>query len=112
MAQELGYKTVFWSLAYVDWNNDSQPTREEAFAKLIPRIHNGAVILLHSTSKTNAAILDELLTKWEDMGYRIRQSGCVICLSHAHNGASGIPWNERQTPPKKFRGGTHYELQQ
>ena len=54
----------------VDWNNDSQPTREEAFAKLIPRIHNGAVILLHSTSKTNAAILDELLTKWEDMGYR------------------------------------------
>ena len=70
MAQELGYKTVFWSLAYVDWNNDSQPTREEAFAKLLPRIHNGAVVLLHSTSKTNAAILDELLTKWEEMGYR------------------------------------------
>ena len=58
------------SLAYVDWNNDRQPNREEAFAKLIPRIHNGAVILLHSTSKTNAAILDELLTKWEDVGYR------------------------------------------
>ncbi|MFR8334477.1 MAG: hypothetical protein ACLU9S_20725 [Oscillospiraceae bacterium] len=70
MAQELGYKTVFWSLAYVDWNNDSQPTREEAFSKLIPRIHNGAVVLLHSTSKTNAAILDELPTKWEEMGYR------------------------------------------
>ena len=70
MAQELGYKTVFWSLAYVDWNNDSQPTREEAFAKLLPRIHNGAVVLLHSTSKTNAAILDELLTRWEEMGYR------------------------------------------
>ena len=69
MAQELGYKTVFWSLAYVDWNNDSQPTREEAFAKLLPRIHNGAVVLLHSTSKTNAAILDELLTKWEAAGY-------------------------------------------
>lgn len=69
MAQELGYKTVFWSLAYVDWNNDSQPTREEAFAKLIPRIHNGAVVLLHSTSQTNGEILDELLTKWEEMGY-------------------------------------------
>ena len=69
MAKELGYKTVFWSLAYVDWNNDAQPTAEEAFSKLIPRIHNGAVILLHSTSKTNAAILDELLTKWEDLGY-------------------------------------------
>ena len=68
-AKELGYKTVFWSLAYVDWNNDAQPTKEEAFSKLLPRIHNGAVILLHSTSKTNAEILDELLTKWKDMGY-------------------------------------------
>ena len=69
MARELGYKTVFWSLAYVDWNNDSQPTREAAFSKLLPRIHNGAVVLLHSTSRTNAQILDELLTKWEEMGY-------------------------------------------
>ena len=68
-ANALGYKTVFWSLAYVDWNNDAQPTREEAFSKLIPRIHNGAVVLLHSTSKTNAEILDELLTKWEAAGY-------------------------------------------
>ena len=69
-AQKLGYKTVFWSLAYADWNNDDQPTREEAMKKLTSRIHNGAVVLLHSTSKTNAEILDELLTKWEDMGYR------------------------------------------
>ena len=69
-AKKLGYKTVFWSLAYVDWRNDAQPTREEAFAKLLPRVHNGAVVLLHSTSATNAAILDELLTQWEDMGYR------------------------------------------
>ena len=71
MAQELGYKTIFWSLAYVDWYNDNQPTKEQAFDKLIPRIHNGAVVLLHSTSKTNSEILDELLTKWEDMGYII-----------------------------------------
>ena len=70
MAKELGYKTVFWSLAYVDWKNDSQPTKEQAFAKLLPRIHPGAVVLLHSTSETNAQILDELLTKWEQMGYR------------------------------------------
>ena len=69
MAQELGYRTVFWSLAYADWNNDAQPTKEEAFGKLLPRIHNGAVVLLHSTSRTNAQILDELLTKWEEMGY-------------------------------------------
>ena len=70
MAQELGYKTVFWSLAYVDWQNDSQPTAEYAFGKLIPRTHNGAVVQLHSTSETNAQILDELLTKWENLGYR------------------------------------------
>ncbi|MCI6958124.1 MAG: polysaccharide deacetylase family protein, partial [Clostridiales bacterium] len=70
MAKDLGYKTVFWSLAYVDWKNDSQPTREQAFAKLLPRIHPGAVVLLHSTSETNAEILDELLTRWEEMGYR------------------------------------------
>ena len=70
MAQELGYKTVFWSLAYVDWNNDAQPTKEEAFAKLLPRTHNGAVVLLHSTSRTNADILEELIGKWKDMGYR------------------------------------------
>ena len=70
MARELGYKTVFWSLAYVDWNNDSQPTAEYALGKLLPRTHNGAVVLLHSTSQTNAAILDELLTRWKDQGYR------------------------------------------
>lgn len=69
MAQELGYKTFFWSLAYVDWYNDKQPTKEQAFQKLLGRIHPGAVVLLHSTSKTNSEILDELLTKWEEMGY-------------------------------------------
>ncbi len=69
MAQRLGYKTVFWSLAYVDWKNDDQPSKEYAFSKLIPRTHNGAVVLLHSTSETNAQILDDLLTTWEDMGY-------------------------------------------
>lgn len=68
-AQELGYKTIFWSLAYVDWYVDKQPTKEEAYSKLLPRIHPGAIVLLHSTSKTNAEILDELLGKWEAEGY-------------------------------------------
>mgnify|MGYP000757273162 FL=1 len=69
MAQKLGYRTVFWSLAYVDWYQDDQPTDEQAFSKLLPRIHPGAVVLLHSTSQTNARILDTLLSKWEEMGY-------------------------------------------
>ena len=68
-AQALGYKTILWSLAYVDWYVDDQPTAEQAYDKLLPRIHDGTIVLLHSTSKTNADILDDLLTKWEDMGY-------------------------------------------
>lgn len=69
MAKEMEYSTFFWSLAYVDWYQENQPTKEEAFSKLLPRIHPGAIVLLHSTSATNAEILDELLTKWEEMGY-------------------------------------------
>lgn len=71
-AQELGYRTVFWSLAYVDWNQDDQPSHEEAFDKLTTRVHPGAVVLLHNTSRTNGEILDGLLTKWEDMGYSFK----------------------------------------
>lgn len=70
MAKELGYSTFFWSLAYVDWYEDDQPTPQEAYDKLLPRIHPGAIVLLHSTSKTNGEILDELLSKWEEMGYQ------------------------------------------
>ncbi len=72
-AQKLGYKTLFWSLAYVDWMQDKQPSAQQAFDKLLPRAHNGAVVLLHSTSATNAQILDELLTKWEQAGYTFGQ---------------------------------------
>ncbi len=70
MAKELGYHTFFWSLAYVDWYQDKQPSHEEAFDKLLNRIHPGAIVLLHNTSQTNGEIMDELLTKWEEMGYR------------------------------------------
>ena len=69
-AQELGYRTVFWSLAYADWDNNAQPDPQQSLEKLLSRTHNGAVILLHSTSETNARILDDLLTRWKEMGYR------------------------------------------
>lgn len=72
MAQELGYYTIFWSLAYVDWNQDQQPSHEEALDRLTARVHPGAVVLLHNTSRTNGEILDELLTKWEGMGYTFK----------------------------------------
>lgn len=69
MAKDLGYSTFFWSLAYVDWNVDAQPAKSEAMEKLTKRVHPGAVVLLHNTSRTNAEVLDELLTEWEEMGY-------------------------------------------
>ena len=69
MAKDMGYHTFFWSLAYVDWLADAQPSKEEAFDKLLGRIHPGAIVLLHNTSRTNGEILDELLAKWEEMGY-------------------------------------------
>ena len=69
MANRMGYTTVFWSLAYVDWLQDSQPSREEALKILNKRIHPGAIVLLHSTSKTNAEILRELLQGWKAQGY-------------------------------------------
>ena len=69
-AREMGYRTVFWSLAYADWDNNDQPDPDAAVEKLTSRTHDGAVILLHATSKTNAQILDRLLSRWKDMGYR------------------------------------------
>lgn len=80
MAKELGYKTVFWSTAYKDWIDDAQPSKEEAFSKLLPRTHPGAVILLHNTSKTNAVILDELIKRYKDMGYRFESLEHLVSI--------------------------------
>jgi len=70
MASKLGYKTVLWSFAYADWDNNNQMSREKAMEKIINGTHNGEVILLHPTSKTNADILSELICKWREMGFR------------------------------------------
>ncbi len=89
MAKDLGYSTFFWSLAYVDWNVDAQPSHEEAFSKLTKRIHPGAVVLLHNTSKTNGEILDELLGKWEDMGYTFGTLEELIAESKSQQKSAG-----------------------
>lgn len=68
-AKELGYTTFFWSLAYVDWYENNQPDEQEAINLLNKRIHPGAIILLHSTSKTNSRILKELIQGWKNEGY-------------------------------------------
>ena len=68
-ANEMGYKTIFWSYAYADWDNNKQMSEEKALNKLLTHTHNGEVLLLHPTSATNAAILDEYLTRLEEIGY-------------------------------------------
>ena len=65
----LGYKTIFWSFAYCDWDNAKQPSKEWATKNIIDNTHPGAVILLHPTSKTNADIMKELISTWKSMGY-------------------------------------------
>ena len=68
--QELGYKTVFWSFAYADWDNESQPSPQKALQCIMDNVHNGAVILLHPTSATNAAVLPKVIDELRAMGYR------------------------------------------
>ncbi len=65
----LGYKTIFWSFAYADWDNRRQPSVEFAMKKILSNTHNGAVILLHPNSATNAEILPRLIDEWRSMGY-------------------------------------------
>ncbi len=66
---ELGYTTVFWSFGYDDWDNARQMNPEKAKKKILENTHDGAIILLHPTSKTNATILKDLIHTWRDMGY-------------------------------------------
>ena len=69
-AKSLGYKTIFWSFAYADWDNGRQPDPAVARKKILDNLHNGAVILLHPTSATNAAILGDILRDMKAQGYR------------------------------------------
>ena len=69
-AKELGYKTIFWSFAYADWDNARQMTPEKALRCVMDNIHNGAVLLLHPTSATNAKILPQVIAELKAQGYR------------------------------------------
>ena len=68
--EKLGYKTIFWSFAYDDWDNGRQMSSSKAIKKILDGTHNGEIILLHPTSKTNADILPTLISEWRKMGYR------------------------------------------
>lgn len=67
----LGLKTVFWSFAYYDWVEGDQPDPQAALQKIMSRMHNGCILLLHSTSQTNAKILPTLIDQLRSEGYEI-----------------------------------------
>ncbi len=69
-AQKMGYKTVFWSFAYDDWDNNRQMSIEKAKLKILENLHNGEIMLLHPTSSTNAAVLGEIIREAKQQGYR------------------------------------------
>jgi len=72
IAKDIGYKTILWSASYADWNNKKQPSKEHAFQKLLPRLHPGAILLLHSTSATSTDILPQFIAECHKMGYKFK----------------------------------------
>ena len=72
LVSSLGYTSVFWSLAYSDWDLDNQKGKDYAVETVSARFHPGAVILLHSISPDNAAALPEIIDKAREQGYEFR----------------------------------------
>lgn len=70
--QKLGYKTIFWSFAYNDWDPKKQPTPDYGKKIIMERSHNGAIVLLHAVSKTNTEILDSVIKEWKSKGYELQ----------------------------------------
>lgn len=72
IVDSLGYTSVLWSNAYDDWDNSKQGRSEYGKKKVLDNLHNGAIILLHSTSKDNCDMLDALIKEAKQMGYEFR----------------------------------------
>ena len=70
--KKLGYKSIFFSLAYKDYDPKNQPNPETAKAFLLKDTKPGMICLLHAVSKTNAEILDGLIKEWKSQGYEFR----------------------------------------
>lgn len=68
----LGYKTVMWSFAYEDWNENKQPDETKAKEKILNNLHNGEIMLLHGNSKTNTDLLDTIIKEAKNMGYEFK----------------------------------------
>jgi peptidoglycan-N-acetylmuramic acid deacetylase len=69
ITKSLGYKTVFWSFAYTDWDVNNQKGEDFAYDTVMSGIHNGAVLLLHAVSKDNANALERIINDARGRGY-------------------------------------------
>ncbi len=72
LTQTIGYKTVMWSFAYEDWNENKQPDEQKSKTKIINNLHNGEIMLLHGNSKTNTDLLDSIIKEAKNMGYEFK----------------------------------------
>ena len=75
---KLGYIPVMWSFAYADWDEAKQPSKQEGINKIIQNVHNGEIILLHATSKTNMEILKTVITQIKEMGYEFESLDAFV----------------------------------
>ncbi|MCD7036338.1 delta-lactam-biosynthetic de-N-acetylase [Metabacillus sp. GX 13764] len=81
-SKKLGYDTVFWSLAFVDWKTDQQRGWKYAYDNMMNQIHPGAILLLHTVSKDNAEALDIAVTDLEKQGYRFKSLDDLMMKKH------------------------------
>ncbi|MDR2166889.1 MAG: polysaccharide deacetylase family protein [Clostridiales bacterium] len=76
LAQDEGYATIFWSFAYVDWRRDKQPGADYALKRVADNLHNGAILLLHAVSSSNAEAMADIIDTARAAGYEFK------CLEH------------------------------
>lgn len=71
--KSLGYKTFFWSIAYVDWNADRQNGSDYCYNTIMKNLHNGGIILLHTVSKDNTESLGRIIDDSRNLGYEFKE---------------------------------------
>lgn len=64
-----GYRSVFWSFAYLDYDVENQPDEQESLQKMLDKLHPGAIYLLHAESWTNTNVLGQFIDKAREAGY-------------------------------------------
>lgn len=72
IAKDMGYKTVFWSFAYKDWDVNMQKGADYAFSQVTPYLHDGAILLLHAVSSDNAGALEDIINYAKERGYTFK----------------------------------------